>query len=135
VWCGRTIYITVDPKWIKKGVAPSKNPSEWRTYHNTTSSLKYKKRRIRRGKKSRIRGDEEEEIKKERRNKENNKKKRSKSYTKKKRKNRKKLEHMVAPVNFDPKILPKGSAKLRWVRQGQGTVERKKPWIWAAQVW
>jgi hypothetical protein len=38
-----------------------------------------------------------------------------------KRKNRKKLGHMVAPVHFDPKILPKGSAKLRWVRQGQGT--------------
>jgi hypothetical protein len=28
---------------------------------------------------------------------------------------------MVAPVHFDPKILPKGSAKLRWVWQGQGT--------------
>jgi hypothetical protein len=28
---------------------------------------------------------------------------------------------MVAPVHFDPKILPKGSAKLRWLRQGQGT--------------
>jgi hypothetical protein len=28
---------------------------------------------------------------------------------------------MVAPVHFDPKILPKGSAKLRWVGQGQGT--------------
>jgi hypothetical protein len=38
-----------------------------------------------------------------------------------KRKNRKKLGHMVAPVHFDPKILPKGSAKLRWVWQGQGT--------------
>ncbi len=50
---------------------------------------------------------------------ENNKKKRSKSYTK--RKNRKKLGHMVALVHFDPKILPNGSAKLRWVRQGQGT--------------
>ncbi len=44
-----------------------------------------------------------------------------------KRKNHKKLGHMVAPEHFDPKILPKGSAKLRWVRQGQGTVERKKP--------
>ncbi len=39
---------------------------------------------------------------------ENNKKKISKSYTK--WKNRKKLGHMVAPVHFDPKILPKGSA-------------------------
>jgi hypothetical protein len=28
---------------------------------------------------------------------------------------------MVALVHFDPKILPKGSVKLRWVRQGQGT--------------
>jgi hypothetical protein len=28
---------------------------------------------------------------------------------------------MVAPEHFDPKILPKGSAKLRWVGQGQGT--------------
>ena len=28
---------------------------------------------------------------------------------------------MVAPVHFDPKILAKGSAKLRWVWQGQGT--------------
>jgi hypothetical protein len=45
---------------------------------------------------------------------ENNKKKRSKSYTKKE-KNLKKLGRMVAPVHFDPKILPKGSAKLRWV--------------------
>ena len=44
---------------------------------------------------------------------ENNKKKRSK---RKKRKNRKKLGRMV-PVHFDPK----GSAKLRWVGQGQGT--------------
>ncbi len=50
---------------------------------------------------------------------ENNKKKISKSYTKKE--HRKKLGHIVAPVHFDPKILPKGSAKLRWVRQGQGT--------------
>jgi hypothetical protein len=44
---------------------------------------------------------------------ENNKKKRSKSYTKKEKP--KKLGRMVAPVHFDPKILPKGSAKLRWV--------------------
>jgi hypothetical protein len=30
---------------------------------------------------------------------------------------------MVAPVhNFDPKILPEGSAKLRWVGLGQGTL-------------
>ncbi len=28
---------------------------------------------------------------------------------------------MVAAVHFDPKILPTGSAKLRWVGQGQGT--------------
>jgi hypothetical protein len=28
---------------------------------------------------------------------------------------------MVAPVHFDSKILPKGSAKLRWVGQRQGT--------------
>ena len=41
---------------------------------------------------------------------ENNKKKRFKSYTKKE--NRKKIGPMVAPVHFDPKILPKGSAKL-----------------------
>ena len=44
---------------------------------------------------------------------ENNKKKRSKNYTKKEKP--KKLGRMVAPVHFDPKILPKGSAKLRWV--------------------
>ena len=44
---------------------------------------------------------------------ENNKKKRFKSYTKKEKP--KKLGRMVAPVHFDPKILPKGSAKLRWV--------------------
>ncbi len=25
---GRTVYINFDPKWIKKGLAPSKNPSE-----------------------------------------------------------------------------------------------------------
>jgi hypothetical protein len=66
---------------------------------------------------------------------ENNKKKRSKSYTKKEKS--KTLGHMVAPLHFDPKILPKGSAKLRWVRQEQGTsyyfhslcgpVERKIP--------
>jgi hypothetical protein len=36
---------------------------------------------------------------------ENNKKKRFKSYTKKE--NRKKIGPMVAPVHFDPKILPK----------------------------
>jgi hypothetical protein len=29
-----------------------------------------------------------------------------------KRKNRKKIGPMVAPVHFDPKILPTGSAKL-----------------------
>ncbi len=28
---------------------------------------------------------------------------------------------MVAPVHFDPPILPKGSAKLGWVGQGQET--------------
>jgi hypothetical protein len=46
----------------------------------------------------------------------NNKKKRSKIYTK--RKSRKKLGLMVAPVHFDPKILLKGSAKLRWAGRG-----------------
>jgi hypothetical protein len=38
---------------------------------------------------------------------------------------------MVAPVHFDPKILPKGSARLRWVGQGQGTsyfVASVVPW-------
>jgi hypothetical protein len=50
---------------------------------------------------------------------ENNKKKRLKAIQK--RKSRKKIGSMVAPVHFDPKILPKGSAKLRWVGQGQGT--------------
>jgi hypothetical protein len=45
---------------------------------------------------------------------ENNKKNRSKSYTKKEKS--KKLGRIVAPVHFDPKILPKG-----WVGQGQGT--------------
>ncbi len=73
-----------DPKWIKKGLAPSKNPAEWPTYmcfasikikpfflkqylifykfniyifiinmhvcNTTNSSLKYKKKRIRRRK-------------------------------------------------------------------------------------
>jgi hypothetical protein len=60
----------------------------------------------------------------------------------KKKKNQKKLGRMVAPVQFDPKILLKGSAKLRWVGRGKGPhislplcpVERKKPWMWAAQV-
>ena len=28
---------------------------------------------------------------------------------------------MVAPIHFDPKILPKESATLRWVGKGQGT--------------
>ncbi len=41
---GRNVYISFDPKWIKKGLTPSKNPSKWRTYHNTTNSLKNKKR-------------------------------------------------------------------------------------------
>ncbi len=39
----------------------------------------------------------------------------------KKRKYRKKLGRMVAPIHFDPKILPKESATLRWVGKGQGT--------------
>ena len=51
---------------------------------------------------------------------ENNKKKRSKSYTKKEKP--KKLGRMVAPVHFDPKILPKGSAKLPWARGAQRPV-------------
>ncbi len=61
----------------KKGLTPSKNPSECRIciIHvcNTTNSLKYKRRRIRRrrrirkDKKRRIRRDVEEEIEKERR--------------------------------------------------------------------
>jgi hypothetical protein len=75
----------------------------------------------------------------------NNKKRRSKSYTVQKRKNRKKL-------------VPKGSAKLRWAGRRQGIsyfiafvdhkgyeirdplttncgpVERKKSLTWAAQV-
>jgi hypothetical protein len=49
---------------------------------------------------------------------ENNKKKRSKNYRTEKPK---KLGRMVAPVhNFDPKILPEGSAKLRWAMRGAG---------------
>jgi hypothetical protein len=37
------------------------------------------------------------------------------------KKNQKKLGRMVAPVhNFDPKILPEGSAKLRWAMRGSG---------------
>jgi hypothetical protein len=49
---------------------------------------------------------------------ENNKKKRSKNYRKEKTKN---LGHMVATVhNFDPKILPEGSAKLRLAMRGAG---------------
>jgi hypothetical protein len=37
------------------------------------------------------------------------------------KKNQKKLGRMVAPVhNFDPKILPEGSAKLRWAMRGAG---------------
>ena len=51
---------------------------------------------------------------------ENNKIKDTK--TLEKRKNRKKLGRMVAPVhNFDPKILPEESAKLRWAGLGRGT--------------
>jgi hypothetical protein len=50
-------------------------------------------------------------LKKREEKEENNKKKWSKSYTKKEKP--KKLGRMVAPVHFDPKILPKGSAKLR----------------------
>jgi hypothetical protein len=49
---------------------------------------------------------------------ENNKKKRSKNYRKEKPK---KIGRMVAPVhNFDPKILPEGSAKLRLAMRGAG---------------
>ena len=52
-----------------------------------------------------------------------------------KRKNRKKLGHMVAPVHFDPKILPKGSAAAMGGAGARdlifhrlcGPVERKKP--------
>ncbi len=47
-------------------------------------------------------------IKRREEKEENNKKKISKSYTKKEKS--KILGHMVAPVHFDPKILPKGSA-------------------------
>ena len=39
----------------------------------------------------------------------------------KEKKNRKKLVRMVAPVyTFDLKILPEGSAKLRWAGRGAG---------------
>ena len=49
---------------------------------------------------------------------ENNKKKRSKNYRKDKPKN---IGRMVAPIHkFDPKIVPEGSAKLRWAMRGAG---------------
>ena len=32
---------------------------------------------------------------------------------------------MVAPVHFDPKILPKGSAKLQWVGPEFGPEEKQ----------
>jgi hypothetical protein len=51
---------------------------------------------------------------------------------------------MVALLhNFDPKILPEGSANLRWAGRLAGAlifhslygpVERKKPLMWAAKV-
>ena len=77
----------------------------------STNSLKYKRRRkrrrriaptrrIRRDKKRRIRRKDPKTIEK---------------------KNQKKLGRMVAPAhNFDPKILPEGSAKLRLAMRGAG---------------
>jgi hypothetical protein len=84
-------------------------------------------------KKKRKRRDEKEE---------NNNKKRPKNYRNKKRKNE--LGRIFALVhNLTPKILPEGSAKLRWAGRGAGDlilhslcgpVDRKKPLTWAAQV-
>ena len=72
---------------------------------------------------------------------ENNKKKRSKSYTKKEKS--KKLGHMVAPVHFDPQNIAERISEAAMGAAGTrdlifhslcGPVERKKPWMWAAQV-
>ncbi len=68
-----TLILT--PKWIKKGLALSKNPSEWRTCHNTTNSLKYKKRRIRRRRRVPIRRGKKRKIRWIRRNEKGEKKK------------------------------------------------------------
>jgi hypothetical protein len=69
-------------------------------------------------------------------------KERSKNYRKKEKPE--KLGRMVAPVHyFDPKILPEGSADLRWAGRLAGALifhslcgpaERKKSLTWAAQV-
>jgi hypothetical protein len=49
---------------------------------------------------------------------ENNKKKRSKTIEKK---SQKKIGRMMAQVyNFDPRLLPEGTAKLRWAMRGAG---------------
>jgi hypothetical protein len=57
------------------------------------------------------------EIKRREEKEENNK---SKNYIKKEKP--KNIRVLVASVhNFDPKILPEGSAKLRWAGRGQGT--------------
>ena len=91
----------------------------------STNSLKYKRRRkrrrriaptrrIRRDKKRRIRRN----LKGEQKGKRIIKRKDPKTIEKK---NQKKLGRMVAPVhNFDPKILPEGSAKLRWAMREAG---------------
>jgi hypothetical protein len=77
----------------------------------------------------------EKKLKRREEKEENNKKKRSKSYTKKEKS--KKLGRIVAPVYFDSKILPKGSAKLLWVGHRQGTsyfIASVKSWMWVAKV-
>jgi hypothetical protein len=78
---------------------------------------------------------------KRREEKEGNNKKRSKSYTKKE-KPKKVRAYGRTGIHFDPKILSKGSAKLRWAGRKAGDlifhsffgpVERKKPLTLAAQ--
>ena len=69
-------------------------------------------RRIRRYYKRRIRRNRKGEKKKKRITK-------GKDPKTKEKKNRKKLVRVVAPAyNFAPKILPEGSARLRWAGRG-----------------
>ncbi len=112
-----TLILT--PNGSKMAWPPSKNDGYVYIINmhvcNTTNSLKYKKRRIRR---RRIASTKEKP---------------------------KKLGRMVATVhNFGPKILLAGSAKLRWAGLGQETFiasavcmwssGKKKSLAWAAQI-
>ena len=132
--------INFDPKWIKKKAWPPLNDGN--VYIINVMSViqqpvKYKKRRIRRRRKvitRRIRTEKKRRSwKGEKKKKRITKRKDPKTIEK--RKNQKMRAHRDIIVT--PKILPRGSAKLRWAGRGTedllfhslcGPVERKNPW-------